>query len=115
LYFLLYFFSYFTNFFWFPLSPLLAYQVPLRPACFFLSFSLWCGGAPGYFPRPPTPTVSSPISFLATQHEYNTTSMGGPSGRDLNPADLAVVSEEIHTHIYGPAEVPSLEKILPLR
>jgi hypothetical protein len=81
---------------------------------------------PGTFghPRPPSLLLSP---FWTTQHEYNTTSMGGPSGRDLNPADLrwcrksvALPSttlpsplKDIHTHIHGPAEVPSLEKNPP--
>jgi hypothetical protein len=39
-----------------------------------------CGGAPGYFPRPPTPTLSSPFSFLD-----NTTSMGGPTSLGFEP------------------------------
>jgi hypothetical protein len=40
--------------------------------------------------------------FNTTQHEYNTTSMGGPSGRDLNLADLAVVSEECYSSFHHP-------------
>jgi hypothetical protein len=57
------------------------------------SFFRWCGGAPGYFPRPPTPTLSTPFSQHKhnTHHTHNTTSMGGPSGRGSNPADLAMV------------------------
>jgi hypothetical protein len=58
---------------------------------------MWCGGAPGYFPRPPTPTISSPFSFFwTTQHEYNNTQHPWEAhpAWDSNPADLAVVSEE---------------------
>jgi hypothetical protein len=34
---------------------------------------MWCGGAPGYFPRPPTPTLSSPFFFLddTTRIQHN--------------------------------------------
>jgi hypothetical protein len=44
--------------------------------------------------------------FNTTQHEYNTTSMGGPSGRDLNPADLAVVSEDCCSSFHHPTVSP---------
>jgi hypothetical protein len=114
-----------------PLSPLLAYQVPCGRLIVFSSFSplfFSLGGVAGVrdtfpgHPRPPSPLLSP---FWTTQYEHNTTSMGGPSGRDLNPADLAVTSEECRssfhhpsrqslTHIHGPAEVPSLEKMFPL-
>jgi hypothetical protein len=76
------------------------------------------------------PLLSSTLLFLDdTKNAHNTTSMGGHPAWDSNPADLAVVSEECrssshhptvspcytYTHIHGPAEVPSFEKILPLR
>ncbi|KAH0810404.1 hypothetical protein GEV33_012386 [Tenebrio molitor] len=88
----------------------LAYQVPFTVGLVFF-FPLWCGGAPGYFPRLPTPTLS-PLLFLddTTGISQHTTSMGGHPAWDLNPADLAT-----YTHIHGPAEFPSFEKILPLR
>jgi hypothetical protein len=62
-----------------PLSPLLASQVPCGRLIVFSSsplfFLRWCGGAPGYFPRPPTPTLSTPFSFLddtiRTQHDIH--------------------------------------------
>ncbi|KAH0822428.1 hypothetical protein GEV33_000363 [Tenebrio molitor] len=66
---------------------------------------LWCGGAPGYFPRPPTPPPL--FSFLNhTTRIQHTTSMGGPSGRDLNPDDLAVVSEECRSSFHHPTVSP---------
>jgi hypothetical protein len=62
-----------------PLSPLQASQVPCGRLIVFSSsplfFLRWCGGAPRYFPRPPTPTLSSPFSFLddtiRTQHDIH--------------------------------------------
>ncbi|KAH0818146.1 hypothetical protein GEV33_004645 [Tenebrio molitor] len=56
---------------------------------------MWCGGAPGYFPRPPTPTLS--FSFFWTpQHEYkHKHPWEAHPAWDSNPADLAVVSEEV--------------------
>jgi hypothetical protein len=96
-----------------PLSPPLVYHVPCGRLIVFPSFFLWwCGGAPGYFPRPPTPTLSSPFSFLddtiRTQHDIHRWPI-----RPGNPADLAVVDgrvslflppsyrqplKDIHTH-----------------
>jgi hypothetical protein len=96
-----------------PLSPPLVYQVPCGRLIVFPSFFLWwCGGAPGYFRRPPTPTLSSPFSFLddtiRTQHDIHRWPI-----RPGNPADLAVVDgrvslflppsyrqplKDIHTH-----------------
>jgi hypothetical protein len=63
----------------FPLSPLLAYQVP----CGRLVFSLYAAGLRGTFPGHPRPP--SLLLFWTTQHEYNTTSMGGPSGLGFEP------------------------------
>jgi hypothetical protein len=86
------------------LFTVLVYQVPCG-RLFPLFFPL-CGGAPGYFPRPPTPTLSSPFfSFWTTQHEiqHNHPWEAHPAW-DLNPADLAVVSTTLpsaptrHTH-----------------
>jgi hypothetical protein len=66
--------------------------------------------------------------FLPGQHNTNTTQhlWEAHPAWDSNPADLAVVSEECrssfhhptvsperHTHIHGPAEVPSWEKNPP--
>jgi hypothetical protein len=52
---------------------------------------------PGH-PRPPSPllfhntnTTHTQHNTHTTQHTHNTTSMGGPSGRGSNPADLAMV------------------------
>jgi hypothetical protein len=55
-------FTYFSTHFFcsLPLSPLLVYRVP----CGRLIPFRWCGGAPGYFPRSPTPTLSTRFSFL---------------------------------------------------
>jgi hypothetical protein len=74
--------------------------------------------------------LSSPF-FWTTQHEYNNTQHPWEAhpAWDSNPAALAVVSKECrssshhptvspcytYTHIHGPAEVPSFEKIVPLR
>jgi hypothetical protein len=70
-------------------------------------FPLWCGGAPGYFPRLPTPTLS-PLLFLddTTRISQHTTSMGGHPAWDLNPADLAVVSGECHSSFHHPTVSP---------
>jgi hypothetical protein len=92
----------------FPLSPP-GLSGTLRSACFFLSsFFLMCGGAPGYFPRPLTPTLSSPFSFLdsitriQTQHPWE-----AHPAWDLNPVDLAVVSEECRSSFHHPTVSPS--------
>jgi hypothetical protein len=70
-------------------------------------FPLWCGGAPGYFPRLPTPTLS-PLLFLddTTRISQHTTSMGGHPAWDLNPADLAVVSGECRSSFHHPTVSP---------
>nr|KAH0807502.1 hypothetical protein GEV33_015289 [Tenebrio molitor] len=83
---------------------------PIRYLCGRLVFLfMWCGGAPGYFPRPPTPTISSPFSFFwTTQHEYNNTQHPWEAhpAWDSNPADLAVVSEECRSSFHHPTVNP---------
>jgi hypothetical protein len=120
-------------FFFNSLSPWYLFTVGL----FFSFFLMWCGGAPGYFPRPPTATLSSPFPFFwTTQHEYNNTQHPWeapirPGIRTLLisrwcrksvalPSPTLPSAPDRHTHIHGPAtdcpaEVPSFEKILPLR
>jgi hypothetical protein len=58
-----------------------------RSAFFFSFFPMWCGGAPGYFPQLPTPTLFSPSSFFWTpQHEYkHKHPWDGPSGLGFEP------------------------------
>jgi hypothetical protein len=51
------------------------------------------------YPRPPSPLVS-----LFSQH--NTTSMDGPSDRDSNPADLAVVVGRVFLFLPPPYRQP---------
>jgi hypothetical protein len=60
-------------FFFFFFNSLPLSQVPCGRLIF--SFFLWrCGGAPGYFPRPSTPTLSSPqLSFFWTTRKTHTT------------------------------------------
>jgi hypothetical protein len=74
----------------------------------FLSSFLWCGGAPGYCPRLPTPTLSL-LLFLddTTRIQQHTTSMGGPIRPGIRtPADLAVVSEECRSSFHHPTVSP---------
>ncbi|KAH0814756.1 hypothetical protein GEV33_008035 [Tenebrio molitor] len=75
---------------------------------FLLFFPMWCGGAPGYFPRLPTPTLSSPSSFFWTpQHEYkHKHPWEAHPAWDSNPADLAVVSEECRSSFHHPTVSP---------
>ncbi|KAH0808986.1 hypothetical protein GEV33_013806 [Tenebrio molitor] len=81
----------------FPLSPLVAYQVPCGRLVFPLFFSLCVAGLRGIFPGHPRP----PPLLLSGQH--NTTSMGAAyPAWDLNPADLAVVSEECRSSFHHP-------------
>jgi hypothetical protein len=69
---------------------------PYWSACFFLSFfPFMCGGASGYFP------LSSHFSFLD-----NTTRNTAHPAWDLNPADLAVVSEECRSSFHHPTVSP---------
>ncbi|KAH0814100.1 hypothetical protein GEV33_008691 [Tenebrio molitor] len=56
------------------------------------------GTFPGH-PRPPSPLLSP---FWTTQYAHNTTSMSGPSGRDLNLADLAVVVGRVSLFLPPP-------------
>jgi hypothetical protein len=44
----------------------------LRSAFFLLFFPMWCGGAPGYFPRLPTPTLSLLLPPFSGRHNTNT-------------------------------------------
>ncbi|KAJ3626388.1 hypothetical protein MTP99_016885 [Tenebrio molitor] len=69
---------------------------------------MWYGGAPGYFPRLPTPTFSSPSSFFWTpQHEYkHKHPWEAHPAWDSNPADLAVVSEECRSSFHHPTVSP---------
>ncbi|KAH0815080.1 hypothetical protein GEV33_007711 [Tenebrio molitor] len=60
------------------------------------------GTFPGH-PRPPSPLLSP---FWTTQYAHNTTSMGGPFGRDLNPADLAVVVGRVSLSFHHPTVSP---------
>jgi hypothetical protein len=79
-------------------------------------------------PATHTHPLFSFFSFWTTQHEIqHKHPWEAHPAWDLNPANLAVVSGEClpsttlpsaptkHTHIHGPAEFPSFEKILPLR
>jgi hypothetical protein len=56
-------------------------------------------------------THAHPLSsfLLSGRHNTNTTTqhpLGGPSDRDLNPADLAVVSEECSSSFHHPTVSP---------
>jgi hypothetical protein len=69
----------------FPLSPYWSIRY-LAVGLFFPLFFPLCAGAPGYFARPPTPTLSSPFSYLDnTTRNTTQTSMGGPSGLGFEP------------------------------
>jgi hypothetical protein len=97
-----------TFFLAFPLSPLGLSGTFLRSACFSHFSFMWCGGAPVYFPRLPTPTLSL-LLFLddTTRIQQHTTSMGGPHPAwDSNPADLPVVSEECRSSFHHPTVSP---------
>jgi hypothetical protein len=80
----------------FPLSPYWSIRYLAVGLFFPPFFFLMCGGAPGYFPRSPTPTLPLFSFFLSGQHNTNTTqhSWEAHPAWDLNPADFAVVSEE---------------------
>jgi hypothetical protein len=93
-----------------PLLPLLASQVPCGRLIVVSSSPLFSlGGAAGLrgtfpgHPRPPPPLLSP---FWTTQYAHNTTSMGGPSDRDLNPADLAVVVGRVSLFLPPPYRQP---------
>jgi hypothetical protein len=66
------------------------------PISLFLCLLRWCDGAPGHFPRPPTPIP--PHIHRHTQYNIYTP-MGAFSRRDSNGirtrADLAVVAERV--------------------
>jgi hypothetical protein len=115
-------------FFAFPLSPNRPIRYLLRSALVSFSFVVRRGSgalSPATYAHP----LSSLFLDDTTRISQHTTSMGGHPAWDLNPADLAVVSGECrssfhhptvspyltYTHIHGPAEFPSFEKILPLR
>jgi hypothetical protein len=77
-------------------------QVP-AVGLFIPLFSL-CGaaGLRGTFPG----THAHPLFSFLLSGRYNTTSMESPFGRDLNPADLAVVSEECRSSFHHPTVSP---------
>jgi hypothetical protein len=76
----------------------------LRSANSFLGGAAGLRGTFPAHPRPPSPLVSP---FLDdTQYDHSTTSMGGPSGRDSNPADLAVVVEKVFLFLPPPYRQP---------
>jgi hypothetical protein len=109
----------------------LAYQVPFTVGLFFSHFSfMWCGGAPGYFPRLPTPTLSFLLFLDDTTRIQQHNTHGTPIRSGIRTLltsrwcrkSVALPSTtlpspliDIHTHPWPPAEVPSFEKILPLR
>jgi hypothetical protein len=84
----------------FPLSSLLA----LRSACFSSLFSLCAAVLRGTFPGHPRP----PSLLLSGQHNTNTTQHPWEAhpAWDLNPADLAVVSEECRSSFHHPTVSP---------
>jgi hypothetical protein len=109
------------TFFFFSLSPftLLGLSGTFYGRLVFVIFPVVRRGS-GY-PRPP-----SLFSFFwTTQHEYNNTQHPWEAHPLLTsrwcPKSVALPSTTLpsapdrHTHIHGPAEVPSFEKILPLR
>jgi hypothetical protein len=114
----------------FPLSPYWSIKYLAVGLFFPLFFPLCAAGLQGTFPGHPRPPSLLLFPFWTTQHEIqHKHPWEAHPAWDLNPADLAVVSEECrssfhhptvspeetYTHIHGPAEVPCLEKILPLR
>jgi hypothetical protein len=78
----------------------------LRSACcfFFLSFFPLCAaGLRGTFPGHPRPPSLLLFPFWTTQHEIqHKHSWEAHPARDLNPADLAVVSEECRSLFLPP-------------
>jgi hypothetical protein len=76
----------------------LAYQVPLRSACFSLFSSCGAAGLRGTFPGHPRPPflLLSPFFWTTPAHP----------AWDSNPADLAVVSEECRSSFHHPTVSP---------
>jgi hypothetical protein len=80
----------------------------LRSACYFLSFFPLCaGGFRGTFPGHPRPPSLLLFPFWTTQHEIqHKHPWEAHPAWDLNPADLAVVSEECRSCFHHPTVSP---------
>jgi hypothetical protein len=96
--------TYLFIFFYCSLSPftVLIYQVPCGRLVFFPLFFLLCAaGLQGTFPGHPRPPSLLLFPFWATQYEIQ-----HKHPWDLNPADLAVVSEECRSSFHHPTVSP---------